>query len=102
MLIYLGAPLTAFLVSVALQVFGDILATAHLIFAVAIMPLIFGAITHFIPVLTRSGGPHRAVLLMPLMSLSCRCSGLPTSRGSAPWHGAAGLLCGVASDFPSG
>ena len=69
MLIYLGgSALAAFLVSVALQVFGDIssLATAHLVLAVAIMPLIFGAITHFMPVLTRSGGPHPAVLLMPV------------------------------------
>lgn len=69
MLIYLGSSaLTAFLVSVALSILGATspLATAHLVLAVAVMPLIFGAITHFMPVLTRSGGPHRAVWLMPL------------------------------------
>lgn len=97
MLIYLGgSALTAFLVSVALQVFGDIspLATAHLVFAVAIMPLIFGAITHFIPVLTRSGGPHRAVLLMPLMLQVAGVLVFLYFQGKAgigALHGAAGL-----------
>jgi len=69
MLIYLGgSALTAFFVSVALSILGTTspLATAHLVLAVAVMPLIFGAITHFMPVLTRTGGPHRAVWLMPL------------------------------------
>lgn len=69
MLIYLGgSALTAFFVSVALSILGATspLATAHLVLAVAVMPLIFGAITHFMPVLTRTGGPHRAVWLMPL------------------------------------
>lgn len=69
MLIYLGgSALTAFFVSIALSILGATspLATAHLVLAVAVMPLIFGAITHFMPVLTRTGGPHRAVWLMPL------------------------------------
>jgi hypothetical protein len=70
MLIYLGSSaLTAFLVSGVLSILDALspLATAHLVLAVAIMPLIFGAITHFMPVLTRSGGPHRAVWLIPLL-----------------------------------
>ena len=57
MLIYLGSSaLTAFLVSGVLSILDALspLATAHLVLAVAIMPLIFGAITHFMPVLTRS------------------------------------------------
>ncbi len=70
MLIYLGlAALTVFLVTFVLLVFGEpsVLATTHLIFAVAILPLIFAAITHFVPVLTRSGGPHRGVWLAPVL-----------------------------------
>ncbi len=43
------------------------LAAAHLVFAVGILPLIFGVIAHFVPVLTRSGKAPRSVLLAPLL-----------------------------------
>lgn len=70
MLIYLGlSAVTVFLATFLLLHFGSpsFLAAAHLVFAVGILPLIFGAITHFVPVLTRSGKAHRGVLLAPLL-----------------------------------
>lgn len=70
MLIYLGlSAVTVFLATFLLLHFGSpsSLAAAHLVFAVGILPLIFGAITHFVPVLTRSGKAHRGVLLAPLL-----------------------------------
>jgi len=42
----------------------------HLALAVGIMPLIFGAMTHFVPVLTRSAAAHMGVRLIPLLALS--------------------------------
>jgi hypothetical protein len=40
--------------------------TFHLAFAAGAMPLVFGAIIHFVPVLTRSGTPPRHIRLLPL------------------------------------
>ncbi|MBP9803711.1 MAG: hypothetical protein KBE22_02240 [Candidatus Accumulibacter sp.] len=70
MLIYLGLSAVAtWVAAFAMLLAADPSppAIAHLVFAVGIMPLIFGAITHFVPVLTRSAGAHRAVLLAPLL-----------------------------------
>ena len=39
----------------------------HLALAIGIMPLIFGAMTHFVPVLTRSAAAHKSVVLIPLL-----------------------------------
>ena len=69
MLIHLGlSAVAAFLAALVLlnTAASSFLAAAHLVFAVGIVPLIFGAITHFVPVLTRSGRAHRSVLLAPL------------------------------------
>lgn len=49
----------------ALQILPP-LATLHLVLAVGIMPLIVGAMTHFVPVLSRSATPPIAVRLLPL------------------------------------
>ena len=43
----------------ALSGVGSPLAVAHLAFAVGIVPLIFAAMSHFVPVLTRTGDPGR-------------------------------------------
>lgn len=43
---------------------------AHLAFAVGAMPLIFAAMGHFVPVLTRSGNPPAVVAALPLLALS--------------------------------
>lgn len=47
-------------------------ATLHLLFAVGALPLIFGAMGHFIPVLTRSRAAPRLLAALPLAAL---CAG---------------------------
>jgi hypothetical protein len=49
----------------ALSGWGSPLAVAHLAFAVGIVPLIFSAMMHFVPVLTRTGGPDRYLRRLP-------------------------------------
>ena len=52
-------------------------------FNVAILPWIVGAITHFIPVLTRSGGAHRTIQALLVSASDCRTACLlPFSAGS--------------------
>ena len=41
----------------------------HLALAIGVMPLIFGAMTHFVPVLTRSKSPHTGIQLIPAFML---------------------------------
>lgn len=97
MLIYLGfSALAVFVATFALQILGEasILVTTHLIFAVAILPLIFGAIAHFVPVLTRSSGAPQAVMLAPVL---LQITGLLIvlhfygALGTAALHAAAGI-----------
>ncbi|MBI5437046.1 MAG: hypothetical protein HY937_08075 [Nitrosomonadales bacterium] len=45
-------------------------AHAHLALALGIMPLIFGAMTHFVPVLTRSAVPHVGIKIIPVLMLA--------------------------------
>ncbi|MBK8523635.1 MAG: hypothetical protein IPL58_05645 [Betaproteobacteria bacterium] len=40
-------------------------AALHVAFAVGILPLIFGAMLHFVPVLTRTGAPYRLIAGLP-------------------------------------
>ncbi len=49
----------------ALSGVGSPLAVAHLAFAVGIVPLIFAAMSHFVPVLTRTGDPGRSIARLP-------------------------------------
>ncbi len=49
----------------ALSGVGSPLAVAHLAFAVGIVPLIFAAMTHFVPVLTRTGDPGKVIRRLP-------------------------------------
>jgi len=42
----------------------------HLALAAGVMPLILGAMSHFVPVLTRSGAPATGVLTIPLLALA--------------------------------
>ena len=49
----------------ALSGVGSPLAVAHLAFAVGIVPLIFAAMSHFVPVLTRTGDPGRWISRLP-------------------------------------
>lgn len=68
MLVYLGiCAVLAFLaatVAAALAVLPA--STFHMAFAAGAMPLIFGAVIHFVPVLTRTASPGRAVRWLPL------------------------------------
>ncbi len=50
----------------ALSGWGSPVAVAHLLFAVGIVPLIFAAMSHFVPVLTRSGDPGHRIARLPL------------------------------------
>jgi len=45
-------------------------AAAHVAFAMGIMPLIIGAMMHFVPVLTRSRAPDARIQLLPLCLLA--------------------------------
>lgn len=73
-------------------------AALHLILAVGAMPLIFGAMGHFIPVLTRSRAAPSALASIPLLALAG--GGLVvTALGLAdlPWGPHAGALLAVAA-----
>ncbi|MDR0775215.1 MAG: hypothetical protein LBE81_01055 [Azonexus sp.] len=67
MLATAGLTLLALFASVALTLAGKgaPLAVTHLAFAVGIVPLIFAAMLHFVPVLTRTGNPGRGLRLLP-------------------------------------
>ncbi len=73
MLIYLGlSAVVVFVAALVLLQSANLSppAVAHLVLAVGIAPLILGAITHFMPVLTRSGSPRRGLSWAPLL-LQC-------------------------------
>jgi len=48
--------------------FGNSPAVAHLAFAVGVVPLIFAAMSHFMPVLTRTGDPGRVIGCLPMLA----------------------------------
>ncbi|MDQ5877329.1 MAG: hypothetical protein QG616_1536 [Pseudomonadota bacterium] len=43
-------------------------AALHVAFAMGVLPLIFGAMLHFVPVLTRTGTPHRLIGMLPMLA----------------------------------
>ncbi len=105
MLIYLGvSALLAFGCALWLLLSGEVgvLAGAHLLLAGGVLPLIFGAIAHFIPVLTRSGAAPRVVELAPLalqlaggLAFVYFCGG----AGDAAVHAAAAIALAVCVGF---
>ena len=107
MLIYLGlSALAVFVAALVLSVQGVLsaLAATHLVLAVAILPLIFGAIAHFVPVLTRGAGAHRRVLLLPLLLQVAGALVVLHFSGEAglgALHAAAGIALLVAIGFAS-
>lgn len=66
------AAVASFAAAAALPLFHPLPPAAHihLALAVGVMPLILGAMTHFVPVLTRSTAPHGSVRLIPLLALA--------------------------------
>ncbi|MFZ2267118.1 MAG: hypothetical protein WAV95_06025 [Azonexus sp.] len=70
MLYVAGLTLLALLGSVLLTIsgIGRGPAVAHLAFAIGVVPLIFAAMIHFVPVLTRTGDPPRWVARLPFIA----------------------------------
>lgn len=101
MLVWLGICAVAAFVAalVALVLAVPPAPTFHIFFAAGAMPLIFGAIIHFVPVLTRSGSSATAIRFVPLL---LQCAGVVTPLGLAgmlpAWslHAAATLTAGSA------
>lgn len=101
MLVYLGVcAILAFLVAIVALVLAIPPAAAfHLVFAGGAMPLIFGAIIHFVPVLTRGAAPARPILTLPLL---VQLAGIATPLGLSgllpEWslHAAATTVSGAA------
>ena len=105
MLIYLAATALASFLAAALLLLsgtGSPVMAAHFVFALGIMPLIFGAMAHFMPVLTRTGSAppliERAPLLLQLAGVSVLLF-LSGRAGIAALHGAAGLALAVSLGF---
>lgn len=67
-----AAAVAAFAAALALILSGGAspAAAAHVAFAAGILPLIFGAMLHFVPVLTRSGAPAQGMRRLPLALLA--------------------------------
>jgi len=67
-----ASTLAAFAAALALTLSGAVTraAAAHIAFAIGVMPLIFAAMMHFVPVLTRSRAPEGAMRRMPLAFLA--------------------------------
>ena len=68
MLVYLGICAVICLLGAVASAFLAVspASTFHLAFAGGAMPLVFGAVIHFVPVLTRTGSPHRAIAWLPV------------------------------------
>lgn len=66
----------------ALSGFGLPLAVAHLAFAVGVVPLIFAAMMHFVPVLTRTGDFSPALGRLPMLA---QLSGLLAVTAMQSW-----------------
>jgi hypothetical protein len=101
MLVYLGiCAVLAFLSAGAAALRGVPPApTFHIAFAVGAMPLVFGAIIHFVPVLTRSARAGAAIRNLPLAVQSAGIVAVLGLAGSLPaWslHLAATVTAGAA------
>lgn len=81
-------------VVLALSGLGSPLAVAHLAFAVGIVPLIFAAVMHFVPVLTRSAEPDRRLARVPSVVQATGLLAVTAMQGWLPYgavYAAAGL-----------
>jgi hypothetical protein len=101
MLVWLGICAVAAFLGTLVAAFSAVLPapTLHIAFAAGALPLICGAIIHFVPVLTRSGPPARAIHFLPLI---VQLAGVATPLGLAgvlpQWslHAAATLTAAAA------
>lgn len=81
-------------VGLTLAGWGVPAAVVHVAFAIGIVPLILGAMIHFVPVLTRSGSPARGIRLLPAGAQAVGVLAVAAMQGLAPrglLHGAATL-----------
>ncbi|MFH1659397.1 MAG: hypothetical protein ABIG35_08785 [Pseudomonadota bacterium] len=69
----------------ALSGLGSPLAVAHLAFAVGIVPLIFAAMMHFVPVLTRTGEPDRRLAKLPSAAQATGLVAVAAMQGWLPY-----------------
>jgi hypothetical protein len=83
-------------VVLALLGLGSPAVIAHLAFAVGIVPLIFAAMLHFVPVLTRSAGPSLALRRLPRFAQLAGVGLLPILLG---WLPLSALLLPAAVDL---
>lgn len=84
----------SFAAAVALPLFHPLQSAAHthLALAIGMMPLIFGAMIHFVPVLTRSAIAPRGVRLIPLLMLTAGVLAfLSFAKASGSYYSAAGI-----------
>ena len=73
-------------VILALTGTGSPLAVAHLAFAVGIVPLIFAAMSHFVPVLTRTGDPQAWIRWLPNLAQGTGLLAFAAMQGLLPRH----------------
>ena len=64
---------------------------AHAAFAIGALPLIFAAMSHFVPVLTRSGGAEPGIHRLPLVLRFPDGSGLRLPDLPPPWDALLGI-----------
>ena len=70
----------------------------HLMLAAGAMPLIFGAMSHFIPVLTRTREAERAIGLVPVVALAGGALAVVAfSAGGGSWSWQAGAVLAMAA-----
>jgi hypothetical protein len=103
-LIYLGcSAVLAFAVAIGLAAAGaPPAAVAHAAFALGAMPLIFAAMGHFVPVLTRSGGAEPRIHRLPLAMQVAGAAAVGVLAGVLPvaaLHGAVTVGLGAAGVF---
>jgi hypothetical protein len=70
----------------ALSGLGSPVAVAHIAFAVGIVPLIFAAISHFVPVLTRTGDPGTRIHIIPLIAQIAGLLAVAAMQGILPYE----------------
>lgn len=75
---------------------GSPAAVAHLAFAVGIVPLIFAAMTHFVPVLTRTGDPSGSIRRLPVFA---QLAGVTAVFGMQGWLPYAAIYLAAAVDL---
>lgn len=72
-------------VALTLAGVGSPVAVLHLAFAVGIVPLIFAAMMHFVPVLTRTGSPGRLLASLPSIAQAVGLLVIGALQGLLPY-----------------